>query len=103
MCNSLLATFHLLTLNFTCHTMPPILLPLHHCHRSISSPLLLLLLSFASKPCHHPPILAPRASRSLKQAHWLMPQTCATLTFVRSYVSHSERDTLPPSQAKHMF
>jgi len=62
-------TSHLLALNFTRHAMPPVLLPPHRHHRSISSPLLSLLLSFASKkPRHCPPIPAPRASGSPKQA-----------------------------------
>ena len=55
------------------------------------------------KPHHRPPIPAPRASRSPKQAHRPMPEMHATSTSIRSHVSHSEHNTLPPSQPSICF
>jgi len=55
------------------------------------------------KPCHCPPIPAPRASRLPKQARWPMPEMRATSTSVRSHVSHSECNTPLSSQPSIYF
>ena len=55
------------------------------------------------KPHHRPPIPAPRASRSPKQACRPTPEMRATLPSVRSHVLHSKHDIPPSSQPSIYF